>query len=187
MRPKTPGLAVHTVSLRRRVALIVAVADNGVIGREGQLLWRLPGDLARFKRLTLGCPIVMGRKTFESIGRPLPGRVSIVLTRDPGRREFPEGVVACGDLRDALRYADDCQTENGGEVFVIGGGEVYRLALPFAQVAYVTRVRTQVEGDATFPALNPKEWRLVSSDDQPADETNEIGSSLEVWERTLTL
>ena len=142
---------------RVRVTIIVAVADNGVIGSQGKIPWHLREDLQRFKRLTMGHPIVMGRKTWESIGRPLPGRESIVVTRQDGYRA--EGAKVAGSLRDALDLA-------GRDAFVIGGGELYREALPLADRVELTRVHAAPEGDATFPPLGP-EWREVAREEHP--------------------
>ncbi|MGI4738154.1 MAG: dihydrofolate reductase [Janthinobacterium lividum] len=139
------------------VSLIVAAAENGVIGRQGHLPWHLPADLQHFKTHTLGHPVVMGRRTFESIGRPLPGRANIVLTSTPAW-PVPEGVLLAHSLPDALALA---ATQPGGEeVCIIGGGEVYRQALPAADVVYLTEVHTTVpDGDAFFPTLSPTDWR----------------------------
>jgi dihydrofolate reductase len=146
------------------VSIVVAVAANGVIGRGNRLPWHLPEDLAHFKRLTLGHPVVMGRRTFESIiaalGKPLPGRTSIVVTRAPGR-SLP-GAVTVGSLDAAIAAAGDA-----AEVFVIGGAEIYRLALARADRVYLTRIEAAFDGDVTFPALDPAEWREVSRESHP--------------------
>ncbi len=133
------------------LSLIVAVAENGVIGRANQLPWRLPEDLQRFRRITTGHPVIMGRKTFESIGRPLPGRTNIVVSRTG---VFP-GTVSAHSLEEALTEAS--RASGAGEIFVIGGGEIYRAALPLATRIHLTRVHSSVEGDATFPELGT-EW-----------------------------
>jgi dihydrofolate reductase len=139
------------------ITIIVAVADNGVIGNAGKIPWHLREDLQRFKRLTMGHPIVMGRRTWESIGRPLPGRESIVVTRQQGYRA--EGARVAGSLKEALDLA-------GRDAFVIGGGEIYREALPLARRVELTRVHASPEGDATFPSLGP-EWREVAREEHP--------------------
>lgn len=139
------------------VSLVVAASDNNVIGRQGQLPWHLPADLKHFKELTLGHPVVMGRRTFESIGRPLPGRANIVVSR---RVDWPApaGVLHAPSLPAALELAR--QQPGGEEVCVIGGGEIYRQALPAADVVHLTEVHTQVpDGDTFFPPLPPAEWR----------------------------
>jgi dihydrofolate reductase len=184
--------AQRAASSRPRLSLIVAASQNNIIGQNGDLPWRLPADLAHFKRLTMGAAILMGRKTYDSIGRPLPGRKSIVLTRDTAWRAIhdaplPEGLLVADSLdmaiEVAIALAAQTEVQNTAEAFVIGGGEIYRLALPQADRVYLTRVHITVEGDATFPALDPTEWRLVSSEDHPADDRNEHPYSFEVWER----
>ena len=137
------------------VSLVVAVAENGVIGRNNALPWHLPDDLRYFKQVTLGKPIVMGRKTFLSIGRPLPGRHNIVLTRDPGW--FADGVTTVHGLREALKVA---KAEDGddAEIMVIGGADIFALALPMANKLYLTEVLDRPDGDTYFPPLNKDEW-----------------------------
>ncbi|MBB3184681.1 dihydrofolate reductase [Halomonas fontilapidosi] len=142
------------------VAMIAAMAKNRVIGVDNQLPWYLPEDLRFFKRMTQAKPLVMGRKTFDSIGRPLPGRLNIVVTRDPDFH--PEGVRVCHDLASALRLADQQATIDGvEEIMVMGGAQIYAQALPFASQLYLTEVDVEVEGDARFPALDMAEWEEV--------------------------
>ncbi|MDR9439639.1 MAG: dihydrofolate reductase [Halomonas sp.] len=142
------------------VAMIAAMAKNRVIGVDNQLPWYLPEDLKFFKRMTQAKPIIMGHKTFDSIGRPLPGRLNIVLTRDPDFQ--PEGVRVCHDLAAALRLADQQATIDGvEEIMVMGGAQVYEQMLPFASRLYLTEVDIEVEGDARFPALDMAEWEEV--------------------------
>lgn len=140
------------------VAMIAAMDRQRVIGVENQLPWYLPEDLKFFKRMTQAKPLVMGRKTFQSIGRPLPGRLNIVVTRDP---EFHhDGVRVCHDLASALALADQQATIDGvDEIMVMGGAEIYAQALPFASRLYLTEVAIEVEGDARFPELDPAEWQ----------------------------
>ncbi|MDY7095722.1 MAG: dihydrofolate reductase [Acidobacteriota bacterium] len=145
-----------------RIHLIAAMAENRVIGRDNQLPWRLPADLKRFKAATMGHVLVMGRKTYESIGRPLPGRRTVVLSRDDGYR--PEGVEVASSLPRALELAGE------QEVFVAGGGEVYRRALELADDVLLTVVHGEVEGDAFFPPLDPAVWELAEEEHRPADE-----------------
>ena len=142
------------------VAMIVAMAKNRVIGVDGKLPWYLPEDLKFFKRITQAKPLVMGRKTYASIGKPLPNRLNVVVTRNA---EFShEGVRVCHDLTSALELADQHATiEEAEEIMVMGGGEIYRQALPFAQRLYITEVDIDVEGDATFPDFDPSEWQEV--------------------------
>lgn len=161
-----------------RITLAVAVADNGVIGRGGALPWRLPEDLRRFKAATLGKPVLMGRKTFESIGRALPGRLNIVLTRHAGWRPADPAVRVAADLDAALALAGDAP-----EVTVIGGSEIYALALPRASRVLVTEVHATPEGDTLLPRFDPLEWREVSRERWPADERHAHDMSFVVLER----
>jgi len=146
-----------------RLSVVVAADERGGIGRAGGLPWHLPEDLKRFKALTMGKPIVMGRRTWDSIGRPLPGRRSIVVSRQAGLAI--EGAEVVGSLEEALRVASDVP-----EVCVIGGAELYRLALPRADVIHLTRVHATVEADTFLPALDPSEWEEASSERHDADE-----------------
>lgn len=145
-------------------ALVVAVADNGVIGGENRLLWHLPLDLKHFKQLTQGHPVVMGRKTYESIGRPLPNRRNIVITRQAGWQA--EGCETAASVPQALELARTTDEQ----VFVIGGGEIYRQALPAADVVYLTEVHHAFEGDVTFPDLTASEWREETRQRHEPDE-----------------
>lgn len=140
------------------VSLVVAVAENGVIGRDGGLPWHLPDDLRYFKRVTLGKPVVMGRKTFESIGRPLPGRPNVVLTRDTAWSA--DGVSVTHSFDQALAVAA-AQAGEDGEVMVIGGADLFAMALPRASRLYLTEVRLQPDGDVYFPPFDHEEWREV--------------------------
>ncbi|TNF35149.1 MAG: dihydrofolate reductase [Gammaproteobacteria bacterium] len=161
-----------------RVALIVGMAENGVIGRDNTLPWHLPADLQYFKRMTLGKPIIMGRKTFESIGRPLPGRTNIVLTRQPGFA--PAGVVVAANLDEALRLGQAQAARDGAdEVMVIGGAAVYAEALPVADRLYITRVHLSPEGDARFPEPDPRQWQRLSAEPAP----DQAPCTFERWER----
>lgn len=144
-----------------KVALIVAAAENNVIGRNNQLPWHLPQDLKYFKARTLGKPIIMGRKTFESIGRPLPGRPNIVVTRNPAWSAA--GAHAVSDIDEALVLAGQLAETHEQEVMVIGGAEIYKAALPRADRIYLTRIELPMEGDAFFSILDPNEWHLVSN------------------------
>jgi dihydrofolate reductase len=155
------------------------MADNGVIGRDNALPWRLPEDLRRFKALTMGKPILMGRRTFDSIGRPLPGRLNLVLTR--AGDWSAAGVAVVHSVEEALARAGEV-----AELMVIGGAEVYRLALPHAQRIYLTRVRGRVEGDTCFPAPDPAQWREVASEDHAADERHSHAMTFVTLERATT-
>jgi dihydrofolate reductase len=146
-----------------RIAIVVAVAENGVIGKDNALLWRLPDDLKHFKAVTMGKPVIMGRKTFDSIGRPLPGRTNIVISRQIGLRI--EGCVVVDSLESAFAAAGNAQ-----EVAVIGGADIYRQALPRTHVVYLTEVHASFDGDVTFPALSRDEWLETTREMHPADE-----------------
>ena len=139
----------------KRISLVAAVASNGVIGDRGTIPWRIPGEQAHFKAVTLGHTLVMGRATYDSIGRPLPGRTTVVLTRDPGWRV--EGVLVAASFEEALRLADDLP----GEVMVAGGAQVYAEALPVADAQVLTRVHLAPEGDTSYPATDPGEWQVT--------------------------
>ncbi len=164
------------------VTLVVAAARNGVIGRGGALPWRLPSDLKRFKALTLGKPVLMGRKTFQSIGRPLPGRPNLVISRDVGF-DAP-GIRVFSGLDSALAAAQAMAAEAGvGEVCVIGGAEIYAQALPLAGRIHLTRVDLAPEGDAVFPEPDPAVWVEVAREDVPAGAGDDCGFSLVTLER----
>jgi dihydrofolate reductase len=159
------------------ISLIVAVSTNNAIGIRGDLPWRLSDDLKRFKAVTMGKPIIMGRKTWDSIGRPLPGRQNIVITRQP---EFSaEGCDVVASVAEAVALAGDVD-----EVMVIGGSQIYELALPWAERIYLTRVHAQVDGDAFFPEVDESQWRLISEERQVADERNDFDYSFRIYDRT---
>ena len=158
------------------VTLIVAVAENGVIGRDNTLPWHLPEDLRHFKRITMGKPIVMGRKTYESIGKPLPGRQNIVLTRDSNYHR--EGVTVAHDPDAALRAAGEA-----AEILIIGGADLFRLFLPRAGRVHLTRVHGEIAGDVRWPDLDPREWSIVGRETHAADERHAYAMSFEVWEK----
>jgi dihydrofolate reductase len=161
-----------------RVALVVAMAENRVIGRNGGLPWRMSSDLRWFKEVTLGKPVIMGRTTFESIGHPLPGRTNIILSR--GGWEAPEGVISARTLSGALEEAEATRAE---EACVIGGGQVYAQALSSADRIYLTRIEAEVEGDAYFPALEARDWTVTPLRRIEADDKNEFAASVEQWDR----
>jgi len=145
------------------LCMIAAVAENRCIGAENKLPWHLPEDLKRFRAITRGHPVIMGRKTFESIGRPLPQRQNIVITRDP--HYSADGVETATSLEQAIERA---KAQNPEQIFVIGGAEIYRLALPLADRLYLTLVHQNVSGDAFFPEWNPSEWRETFREAHPA-------------------
>ena len=165
------------------VGIHVAIAENGVIGRAGGLPWRLSTDLRRFKADTMGNPIIMGRKTFESVGKPLPGRLNIVVTRH--RDWHAEGVDAASSLQDAIRLGRERAADmpEAREICVIGGGEIYGEALPLTDVLHVTHVLAAVDGDTFFPAIDPAIWKEISSIDVPAGERDTYPTRHAVYER----
>lgn len=164
------------------VSLIVALTPSGVIGRDNALPWRLSEDLQRFKRLTMGHHLVMGRRTFESIGRPLPGRTSIVVSRQPDKLQptLPAGVLAASSVDEALKLCG-----NDDEVFVIGGGEIFHAALPIATRAYVTWVEADLPGDTYVRDFPTPDWRLESETFIPRDPKNEHPTRFCIYERPL--
>ena len=165
-----------------RISLIWAMADNGVIGLDNGLPWRLPVDMKHFMTTTLGKPVVMGRKTLESMKSPLPGRTNIVLTRDPNWQR--DGVLVVRDMPAAMALAEQQGLIDGvDEVMVIGGAEIYALALPMAERLYVTRVHAQPAGDVYFPPIDLGAWRLLSQQQHAADERHSAACSIEVYER----
>lgn len=153
------------------------MAENGVIGRNNALPWRLPADLQHFKATTMGHAVILGRKTFESIGKVLAGRRWTVLTRRPDWRH--PGVEVANDLDEALR-----RLSGEPQVFVAGGAEVYRQALPRADRLFLTVIHTDVEGDARFPALDPAQWTLVDDERHDPDERNAFAYSFRRYQRT---
>jgi dihydrofolate reductase len=162
---------------RPHISLIVAAAENGVIGRGGQLPWRQPTDLKTFRRLTLDKPVIMGRKTFQSIGRPLDRRVNIVVTRDPAFRA--EGVIVVGSLSAALAAAGDVP-----EIMIIGGAQLYRTAMADATRIYLTRIHASPAGDATFEVPKPSSgWREVAAEPLPRGPNDEFDATLSILER----
>ena len=167
---------------RVKLSLIVAVAENGVIGKDGGLPWRLSSDLKTFRRLTMGKPIVMGRRTFESIGKPLDGRDNIVVSRDPYFEAT--GVSVCDSAADALTLARVLATTRGAdEVMVIGGAQIYDAVLADADRIYLTQVHARPDGDRHFPALDPHAWREVSRDELPKGPKDDFAATLIIYDR----
>lgn len=161
------------------ISIIVAASENNVIGAAGELPWRLSEDLKHFKAITMGKPIVMGRKTWDSIGRPLPGRQNVIVTRQAEFAAAGCDVVASKD--EAIAVANGAE-----EVMVIGGSQVYELFLPDTTRLYLTRVHTDIEGDAFFPEISASEWRLVRDELHLADERNAFDYSFRTYERAAT-
>lgn len=163
------------------LAMIAALAQNRVIGLDNKMPWHLPADLKHFKAMTLGKPIVMGRKTWESLGRPLPGRLNLVVSRQPDLR--PEGAEAFGSLDAALVRAEQWACEQGAsEIMLIGGAQLYQQALPLAQRLYLTRIAANPEGDAFFPVFDEAQWQRSDCQAHPA-EGEAPAYSFETWQR----
>lgn len=163
---------------RSRVSIIVAMAKNRVIGAGGRIPWHLPNELRLFKRLTMGHHIIMGRKTYESIGRLLPGRTTVIVTRQPGFRQ--PGAIVAHSLAEAI---DACGADN--EIFVIGGAELYRAALPMASRIYLTTVDAEPGGDTLMPAFDRTAWREHSVESFSADDMHAHGYRFAILDRTL--
>ncbi|MEM9617634.1 MAG: dihydrofolate reductase [Pseudomonadota bacterium] len=167
-----------------RIALVVAVARNGVIGAGGDLIWRISDDLKWFKKTTLGKPVVMGRKTFESIGKPLPGRDNIVISR---QSDFaPEGVMVVQTIDEALQLAREwARASDADEICIIGGGEIYVQTLPVADRLYLTRVDAAPEGDVYFPDLDMSEWSGRCESTAEKNERNQHACEFFILDRAL--
>jgi dihydrofolate reductase len=158
------------------ISIIVAMSTNRVIGADGQLPWKISDDLKRFKALTMGKPIVMGRLTWESIGRPLPGRQNIIITRQAGF--VAQGCDVVASPAAALEIAGDA-----AEIMIIGGSQIYEWFLPKALQLYVTKVRVEIDGDAFFPAINEAEWRLTDTEAHASSEANEFAFEFKTYAR----
>ncbi len=158
------------------LTIVVAASDSNVIGREGGLPWHIPEDLRRFRELTWGKPLLMGRRTFEAIGRPLPGRRNIVISRQAGLEI--EGCEVVASVDDALALVADAP-----EVMIVGGGEIYRALLPRTDRIEMTRVHADIEGDTFFPELELREWQVVASEERPAGDGRAVGFTYETLER----
>lgn len=159
-----------------QISIVVAISENNAIGKDNQLLWHLPADLKHFKEITTGHPIIMGRKTYDSIGRPLPNRRNIVITRTTNLSIANVEVV--NNLEDAIAL---CANDN--EAFVIGGAEIYKHALALINRIYLTTIHQRYEADAFFPALNMNEWKEIFKEYHPADEKNSVAYTFSTLER----
>lgn len=163
------------------VSLVAAASENNVIGNKNQLVWNLPNDTKFFKNTTWAMPVIMGRKTFESLNnKPLPGRFNIVITRNPGSLAPKGPVRIAASLEQAIEMAKETDAR---ECFIVGGGEVYKEALALANKIVLTRVHARVEGDAFFPAFSKNDWELFSNLDFAADEKHAYAYSFQVWNR----
>lgn len=168
------------------VALIAAVAENGVIGADGGIPWKIPSDMAFFKRMTMGKPIVMGRKQFETVGKPLPGRTNIVVTRQLGYQ--PEGVLVMDSQEAAIDHAKTiAHADAASEVMVIGGGEIYAQAMPLADRLYISHVALAPEGDTLFPPIDPSVWEVVDEPEVPLTGRDSAAFSVRVYARRTGL
>lgn len=160
------------------ISIIVAASENNVIGIENRLPWHLPGDLQFFRNTTWGFPVIMGRKTFESMGKPLKGRQNIVITRQSGYSH--PGITVVSSIPEAVQAAEE---QDAKEIFITGGTEIFLQSFPLVDRIYRTRVHTTVEGDAFFPEISEKEWALTFSEAHAADEKNPFAYTFETWER----
>ena len=160
------------------VTIVVAISQNHVIGKDNKLLWCLPNDMKFFKNVTWAMPVVMGRKTFEALGKPLKGRKNIIITRQANWNV--EGTIPVKNLDDAQFLVKNMDVK---EMMVIGGGEIFKMIFPRANRIYITRVDAEPEGDAFFPEIDPKEWKLVSKKDHEADAKHKYNYSFQTWER----
>ena len=158
------------------ITLIIAVSTNNAIGNNNQLLWHLPNDLKFFKNTTWGFPVIMGRKTFESVNKPLPGRINIVITANPDWKM--DGVITASGLQDAI---DKAISTNCKEIFIIGGGEIYRQSIGIADKIYLTQVHATIEGDTFFPVLDEKNWELVFNEDFKENKKHMYDYSFQTW------
>jgi dihydrofolate reductase len=159
-----------------KISIIAAMAENRVIGVDNTLPWRLPADLRHFRLITTGHPVIMGRRNYESIGKPLPGRDNIVVTRDPDYRA--PGCTVTHSLEQALTSA-----QNDREIFIIGGAEIYRQAFPRAERLYLTLVHADIRGDTYFPEFDPAQWRETSRERHEADEKNPYAYTFLTYDR----
>lgn len=158
------------------LSIVVALTENNVIGNGNVLPWRMSDDLKRVKALTMGHHLIMGRKTYESIGRPLPGRTTIIITRQKGFKA--EGCIVVSSLKEAIQAA-----AHDSEAFVFGGGEIFHQALPLADRMYLTRIHTTISGDTHFPEIDSKEWKLIDQKEFTADEKNQFACSVITYDR----
>ncbi|PKV76371.1 dihydrofolate reductase [Pontibacter ramchanderi] len=149
------------------IAIVVAIAENNVIGKDNQLIWHLPADLRHFKQKTMGHPMIMGRKTFESIGKPLPGRTTIIVTRQEDYKA--EGCIVVNSVEEAIAKGKELDSE---QVSIVGGAEIYKQALPMVDMLYLTEVHHAFNGDTFFPELKEEEWQELSAESHEPDEKN---------------
>lgn len=168
---------LHTYAPENDWVAVVAVANTGVIGRGQTLPWKMSSDLQRFKRMTMGHCLLMGRNTFESIGRPLPGRQTLVLSRSGFRS--PAGVQVVRDLEEVAAHV-----EPGRRVMVVGGAQIYAIALPYCSTIWLTRVLADIDGDVYFPSIDWTQWRQESCEAVAASERDQWPSEFQIWKRS---
>jgi dihydrofolate reductase len=157
--------------------LVVAASENNVIGKDNQLLWKLPNDMTFFKNITWGLPVIMGRKTYESLGKPLKGRTNIIISRN---WKTEDDLIVCSSIQEAIKAAEETDAK---QCSIIGGGEIYKQSMNIANRIYMTRVQTVIEGDTYFPEINSNEWKQTSSLSFNADEKHAYAYRFETWER----
>ncbi|MCP2044602.1 dihydrofolate reductase [Pontibacter sp. HSC-36F09] len=162
------------------IAIVVAIAQNNVIGKDNQLIWHLPADLRHFKQKTMGHPMIMGRKTFESIGKPLPGRTTIIVTRQEDYKA--EGCIVVNSVEEAIAKGKELDSE---QVSIVGGAEIYKQALSFVDTIYLTKVHHDFDGDTFFPELKEEEWLLVSVEGHEPDEKNKYAYTFKELRRKV--
>ena len=162
-----------------KLSIIVAFDENRLIGKNNSLPWHLPADLKHFKNITMGHHMIMGRRTYESIGKPLPGRVSVIVTRQ--KNFMADSCVIFHSLNEAIQYC-----ENQNEVFIIGGAQIFECAMPLATRLYITQIHHAFEGDTWFPEINITEWKLVLRQDYDADENLRMNADLEAELKEIT-
>lgn len=168
-----------------RIAMIAGVAENGVIGSDQTIPWRIPSDMGYFKRMTLGKPVVMGRKQYETVGRPLPGRTNIVVTRQHGYQ--PEGVLVCSSIDAALGKAREIATADGvDEIMIIGGGELYAQLMARADRLYISHIDLAPAGDVRFPEIRPEDWAVVDLPEVEPSPKDQASYRVKVYERRNT-
>jgi dihydrofolate reductase len=162
-----------------KISIIVAKANNNAIGKNNQLIWKLSSDLKLFKKITSGHYIIMGRKTYESVGKPLPNRTSIVITRNP-EFQLPDGHIVCHSLQEAIQL---CIGKHLNQVFIIGGAEIYKQGLELSDELLVTEVNASPEADVFFPPIDPSKWKKVSSESYRKDDKNEFDFDFVTYKR----
>ena len=175
---KTESVITRNLADRVFISLIVAASKNNAIGKANAMLWHLPEDLKFFKNTTWGMPVIMGRKTFESVGKPLPGRTNIVITSN--KDWHVAGTITTANIEEALKAA---KATNAKEIFITGGGEIYKQTMNIADKIYITRVNTEIDGDTFFPAIDETIWEKVFEKNCAADEKNKFDMRFERWER----